>query len=188
LLSAEAVADLNAWASEMGILGLRAVHTLGVHHNRVLQDQPEAELLAELRRQLTDPHAPPLLRLEVARALRAGGWLDNTVQERLLDPANPALLRLQAAEALLDSGPHPRALATIYDVARLPNREIALATAAIVQRCLNVDLGLPVGQPLPPVNSRHAAEVTRRVMSWAAQAENEPVSGVMGQQSVASSQ
>jgi HEAT repeat protein len=182
LLSAEAVADLNAWASEMGILGVRAIHSLGVHHNRVLQDQPEAELLAELRRQLTDPHAPPLLRLEVARALRAGGWLDNTVQERLLDSANPALLRLQAAEALLDSGPHPRALATIYDVARLPNREIALATAAIVQRCLNVDLGLPIGQPLPPVNSRHAAEVTRRVMSWAAQVENEPASGVMGQQ------
>ena len=132
-------------------------------------------MVSDLKRQLADPHAPPLLRLEVARALRCGGWLDSAIQEKLLDPANPALLRLQAAEALLNGAPHPRALATLYDVARLPNREIALATAAIVQRCLNVDLGLPCGQPLPPVNSRHAAEVTRRVMSWACQMENEPV-------------
>jgi hypothetical protein len=70
---------------------------------------------------------------------------------------------------LLNASSHDRAISALYEVARLPNREIALATAAVVQRCLNVDLGLPIGQPLPPVNSRQAAEVTRRVMLWAAQ-------------------
>ena len=46
------------------------------------------------------------------------------------------------------------------------------ASAAVVQRCLSVDLGLAIGQPLPAVNSRQAAEVTRRVMVWAAQVES----------------
>ena len=50
-------------------------------------------------------------------------------------------------------------------------------TADIVQRRLGVDLGLPASQPLPPVQSRQAADVTRRVMAWAAQIENaDPVS------------
>ena len=117
-----------------------------------------------------------MLRLELARLLRSCDNLNAELQEKLLDPANPALLRLQAAESLLGGTPHPRAISTLYDVARLPNREIALATAAVVQRCLNIDLGLPVGQPLPPVNSRQAAEVTRRVMLWAAQPEIEAMS------------
>ena len=54
-------------------------------------------------------------------------------------------------------------------MARLPNREMALTTAEVVQRRLGVDLGLAVGQLLPPLHSRLAAEVTRRVMAWAAQ-------------------
>jgi hypothetical protein len=56
----------------------------------------------------------------------------------------------------------------LRDLARLPNREIALATADVVQRRLGVDLGLGLGQPLPPVHSRQAAEIVRRVMAWAA--------------------
>ena len=43
----------------------------------------------------------------------------------------------------------------------------------MVQRRLGVDLGLGLGQPLPPVQSRLAAEITRRVMHWAAQNEDE---------------
>jgi hypothetical protein len=174
-LSPEAVADLNAWASEKGILGIRAAQTLGLHYHRALQEQADEVLIADLHRQVRDPHAPALLRIEIARILRSYGCLGAELQEKLLDPANPALLRLQAAEALLNASSHDRAVATLYDVARLPNREIALATAAVVQRCLNVDLGLPIGQPLPPVNSRQAAEVTRRVMLWAAQPAAEEV-------------
>jgi hypothetical protein len=48
-----------------------------------------------------------------------------------------------------------------------------LATADVVQRRLGVDLGLGLGQPLPPVQSRQAAEITRRVMHWAAQYDDE---------------
>ena len=66
---------------------------------------------------------------------------------------------------------YPAAIAALRDVARLPNREIALATADIVQHRLGVDLGLAMGQSLPPVQSRQAADVTRRVMSWASQSE-----------------
>ena len=53
-------------------------------------------------------------------------------------------------------------------VARLPNREIALGIAQVVQRRLGLDLGLPRDQPLPPLHSRQAAEVARRVLVWAA--------------------
>src|SRR4029077_6340269 len=95
--------------------------------------------------------------------------LDREVLEKLLDPLNPVPLRLVAAEALLATGEHAGAVYALRDIARLTNREIALATADVVQRRLGVDLGLAVGQPLPPIHTRHAAEVTRRVMMWAAQ-------------------
>ena len=39
----------------------------------------------------------------------------------------------------------------------------------MVQRRLGVDLGLALGEPLPPSHSRQAAEVTRRLMQWAMQ-------------------
>ena len=179
LFSGETVADLHAWASEKGVLGIRAAQTLGVHYTRILQEQPDGDLIEELKERLSEPHEPPLLRLELAQVLRNCGEWDATLQEKLLDCANPALLRLQAAESLLAAGPHPRAVATLYDVARLPNREIALATAEVVQRCLNADVGLPHGQPLPQVQSRQAAEVTRRLMLWANQHLQQQVSGVL---------
>jgi HEAT repeat protein len=171
LLSAEAVADLTAWSAEKGLLAMRAAVTLGAHYRRVLGDRPNPTLVAELRQKLANPHAPPALRMELAWLLKNGDELDRELLEKLLDPANPAPLRLLAAEALLAREEHPEALSALRDLARLPNREIAVATADVLQRRLNIDLGLPVGQPLPPVNSRQAAEVTRRVMLWAAQPE-----------------
>jgi hypothetical protein len=88
--------------------------------------------------------------------------------EGLLESANPAPLRLLAAEALLAEGGRSRAaVAALRDLARLPNREIALEAADVVQRRLGVDLGLALGEPPPPNHSRQAAEVTRRLMQWA---------------------
>ncbi len=171
MLTAEAVADLNAWASEKGIIAIRAAQTLGVYYRHVLSEQPEESLIADLQKQLGNPHAPAALRIELAHLLQGHGNWEDTLLEKLLDPANPAPLRLMAAEALLARGTNAMAIATLYDVARLPNREIALATADVVQRRLGVDLGLPVGQPLPAVHTRQAAEVTRRVMLWAAHQE-----------------
>jgi hypothetical protein len=62
----------------------------------------------------------------------------------------------------------------------MPNREIALGIAQVVQRRLGVDLGLPRNQPLPPLHSREAAEVARRVLVWAA---HQDVASKVAQQS-----
>jgi hypothetical protein len=176
-LPPEAVADLTAWAAEKGILGVRAALTLGVHYKRTLGDQPAPEPVAALREQLANPHAPPALRLELAWILKNHEELDRELLENLLDPASPAPLRLIAVDSLLAGGEHYEAVAALRDLARLPNREIGVAAADIVQRRLGVDLGLPLGQPLPPVHTRLAAEVTRRVMSWAS-GPDQPVARV----------
>ena len=55
----------------------------------------------------------------------------------------------------------------LHQVARQPNRELALQAAIIVQKYLQVDLGLAIGQPPPALHTRQAAEVTRRVIQWA---------------------
>jgi HEAT repeat protein len=168
-LTRKAVADLTAWAAEKGVLALRAALTLGMHHGQVLSAGGSPELVRDLRRQLADAHTPAMLRLELARLLNQHRELDHALLLRLLDPSTPAPVRLIAAEALLGNGPSPEALSTLYDLARLPNREMALSTGDVIQRRLGIDMGLPRGQNLPPVFSRLAAEVARRVMLWAAQ-------------------
>jgi len=81
----------------------------------------------------------------------------------------PAPVRLIAAERLLAIATSPEAVAALHELARLPNREIALATAEVVQRSLGVDLGVPRDQGLPAVHSSAAADIARRVLSWANQ-------------------
>jgi hypothetical protein len=177
-LTREVVADLTAWTAEKGALAMRAALTLGAHYGQVLAAGPDPGLVAELRGQLLDPHTPSMLRLELARLLHQHRELDAKLLRGLLDPAMPAPVRLIAVEALLAEGNSPEALAALHDLARLPNREIALATAEVVQRRLGVDLGLPRGQTPPPaVYSRQAADVARRVLLWANHhevAEGEP--------------
>ena len=171
LLTAEAVTDLTGWAGEKGCLAVRAALTLGVHYGQVLAAERNAELIAELVRQLIDPRSPSVLRLELARLLYQHRELDEKVLRQLLTSTAPAPVRLLAAEALMAEGSPPEAVAALYDLARLPNREIALATADVVQRRLGVDLGLPRGQQPPPIQSRMAAEVARRVLAWATHQE-----------------
>jgi hypothetical protein len=177
LLSADAVNDLTAWSAEKGIIAIRAALTLGAHYERLLNQERDEHQINDLQQELANPNAPTPLRMELARILKKYGLLPRDLHEKLLDTANPAPLRLIAVEALLAEGKHPAAIAALREVARLPNREIALVTADIVQRRLGIDLGMPMNQPLPPVQSRQAADVTRRVMAWAAQIENaDPVS------------
>lgn len=176
MLAPEAVNDLNAWVAEKGVLAVRSALTLGVHYERALNENPAPMLIESLRSHVVDPHAAVVLRLEIARLLSNNGLMDKPMQEKLIDPMNPAPLRLLAAEALLTGGNHAGAVTALRDVARMPNREIALATADVVQRRLGVDLGLAIGQPLPQVNSRQAAEVTRRVMKWATQGDTDSAS------------
>jgi HEAT repeat protein len=167
LLTNEAVGDLTAWCTERGLLALRAAETLGEHFSQVLGLGGSPQLLADLRRQLTDTRTPPMLRLALARVLHQHRELDTAVFRQLLDPSNPTPLRMMAVEALLSEGESVEAVAALHDLARLPNREIALAIADIVQRRLGVDLGLPRDEPVPPLHSRLAAEVARRVLIWA---------------------
>jgi HEAT repeat protein len=173
LLTPDAVGDLTGWCAEKGVLASRAALTLGHHYSRALNEQPDQKLVRSLQQQLAEPQTPAVLRIELGRLLQYHQELDVPLLEQLLQSSNPAPLRLIAVETLLaDHGEEPAAkaaLGTLRDLARLPNREIALATADVIQRRLGVDLGLGLGQPLPPVHSRQAADVTRRVMVWASQ-------------------
>src|SRR6185312_2028551 len=101
-----------------------------------------AELLAGLRKDLTAPQTPPMFRVELARLLHQ--YRELTVEEMriLLAPTMPAPVRLIAADALLSLGTSPEAVAALHDLARLPNREMALSTAEVVQKRLGVELGL----------------------------------------------
>jgi len=173
VLTAEAVKDLTAWSAEKGVLALRAAQTLGAHYSRAMTERGDQALVKHLRQELGDPHTPACLRIELARLLQHHKELERPLLERMLDPGNPAPLRMVAIETVLadhlEGSIHASAVAGLRDLARLPNREIALATAEVIQRRLGFDLGLALGQPLPPVHSRQAADVTRRVMAWAAQ-------------------
>jgi hypothetical protein len=173
VLTPEAVNDLNAWATEKGLLATRSALTLAAHYHRAMNEQPDDGLIQSLKQRLADHRVPAILRMELARMLWQSQELDRSLIESLLNPANPAPLRLTAVEALLSdqrqAHPPAEAMAALRDLARLPNREIAVATADLVQRRLGPDMGLVPGQPLPQLHSRQAAEVTRRVMTWAAQ-------------------
>lgn len=174
-LTQEAVGDLTAWCAEKGVLSARSAQTLAAHYHRALADTNDPRLYEQLRAQLGNIHTPGILRLELGRLLQMFQDFDPHLLEAMLDQANPAPLRLIACESVLTNGSpeesalHARALHTLKDLARLPNREIALATADVVQRRLGVDLGLGIGQPLPAIQSRQAADITRRVMQWAIQ-------------------
>jgi hypothetical protein len=170
VLPPEAVADCTAWAADKGHVAHRAAQTLAAHYHQVLLAGPDPALADGLRRQLAEPKAPAPLRLELARVLYHHQELDDDVLRRLIEPSAPAPLRLIGVEALLSAGESSEAVAALYELARLPNRELALSTADVVQRRLGVDLGLQQGQPLPAVHTRQAAEVARRLLAWSAQA------------------
>jgi HEAT repeat protein len=174
LLSDEAVKDLTAWSAEKGAVSARAAHTLAAHFNRLLSERPDPQVVTDLRTVLADAHTPAVYRLELGRLLQFHQELDVTLLEKIADPANPGSLRLIACETILaDHADKPMlrsaAVNGLKDLARLSNRELALATADVVQRRLGVDLGIGLGQPLPPLHSRQATDITRRVMRWANQ-------------------
>jgi len=167
-----AIDDLLAWCAEKGLLSLRSSQTLSQMYSRLLQERPE-QTLPKVLELVQNPHSPPLLRIELARLLKAHQLLEAKLADELLDSGNPAPLRLIAAESLMEAGPqHVKAIIALRDLARLPNRELSLATADVVQRMLGVDLGLALGQPTPSLNSARAIEVTRRLMTWSAHPEN----------------
>ncbi len=182
VLQTEAINDLTAWSTEKGTLGVRAALTLASHYGRMMNEQPDKGLIRHLKQQLASLQAAPTLRIELAQLLKNTGELDRALLEGMVDGSSPGPLRLIAADVLLADNksagfPHPRALAALRDIARLPNREMALGAADVVQRRLGIDMGLALGQPLPPLHSRLAADVTRRLMSWVAQEDSRATQG-----------
>jgi hypothetical protein len=180
MLTDEAVRDLVAWSSEKGVLGTRAAQTLAAHYHVALTESSDTQLIGELKVLLASYQTPAVLRLEVGKLLQQFQELDRHVLERLLDSSNPAPLRLIACESLLsdaelDEGLRSRATHSLRELGRLPNREIALGAADVVQRRIGIDLGLGLGQALPPVQSRQAAEVVRKLLIWATQFDEEDV-------------
>jgi len=177
ILIPEVVNDLSAWCAEKGLISARTAQTLGAHFNRLLCEQNDPTIVASIRKQLCDPQAPAVLRLELGRILQTHQVLDRELLEHLLDPGTPATLRLIACETILseekESTLRDVATSGLKDLAHLPNREIALGTADVVQRRLGIDLGIGLGQPLPPINSRQATEIIRRLIAWACQGTEE---------------
>jgi len=171
--SAAAVSDLIAWATEAGTLGQRATQTLARHYAQRLAEGLEPALIAQLSRHVADERTPAILRIELAQLLRQHVPMPRDLSIQLLDPANPSSLRLLAVEQLLQSGPDKRAIESLRQIAHQPNRELALQAAVIVQKYLRIDLGLELGQPTPAYHTRQAAEVTRRVIQWASEKQNE---------------
>ena len=107
------------------------------------------------------------MRVEMAHRLQEAESFPPEVAAKLLGPANPTMLRVISAGALLGVREDPQAVAVLREAAKQPNREITLAAAGLVQKYLGVDLGLPVGGQLPKINTREAADITRRVLKWA---------------------
>jgi len=168
------VVDLTAWATETGALGVRATQSLSMHYAQALTERPDPRLLTQLRQQIGDPKAATVLRVELAHLLKQHGQLTDDLLLRMIEATNPSPLRLMAVEALLQIGPNERAVDVLREVARQPNRELALLAAIVVQKYLHVDLGLAVGEPPPPIHSRQTSDVTRRVIEWAKSSEPVP--------------
>jgi hypothetical protein len=177
LLTAEVVKDMTAWSAEKGMISARAAETLGAHYNRLMCEQVDSTLVEIVRKQMTDPQAPAVLRLELGRILQVHQVLDQELLEQMLDPGTPASLRLIACETILSNDKETTlksaAIIGLKDLARLPNREIALSAADVVQRRLGVDLGIGLGQPLPAPHTRQATDIIRRLAAWANQGDDE---------------
>ncbi len=179
VLTYEAVKDLTAWTAEKGILPVRAAQTIHSHYYRELTEGNNPKVIDYLRKLVSDAHCSAILRLEVGKLLQTFHELDQALLAKMLDALNPAPLRLIACETILADDQvlaatlRDQALTTLRDLARLPNREISLTAADIIQRRLGVDLGLSMGQPLPPLQSRQAAEISKKVMIWATQFDDE---------------
>jgi hypothetical protein len=167
----DAVEDFLAWSAERGVVGIRAANTLAVHFLQLMVEQPQAGTW-QVRQLAEDVNRPAQLRVALARLLCDRGYADPPLLETLIAPVNPAPLRLVAADALLQGGPHMRSIACLREIGRIPNRELSLVTADVVQRRLGIDMGLAMGQPLPGVSSSRAVEVQRRLMTWASKIDH----------------
>jgi hypothetical protein len=167
----DALEDFLGWSAQHGSMGTRACLSLISHHAHAMQERPD-EMAPRLRQLALEESRATLLRTELARILCQRKLADASLLEQLIEPKNPTPLRLLAADTILQAGPSARVAACLRDLARMNNRELALATADVLQRRLGIDMGLAMGQPLPPINSTRAVEVQKRLMQWASRPDH----------------
>ncbi len=167
ILPEQAISDLKMWAGESGPIAGRSILTLIAHYRRLLHDNPSEKLINDLTTDVIDDKVPSAFHLELAHLLQEFDCLAPAILEPLLLPARSSGLRLLAAGSLLKVGPHPAAVETLRELAKLPNREMTLAAAQIIQQHLRIDMGLAIAGELPDPQSKQAAEVARRVLRWA---------------------
>ncbi|HKA07855.1 MAG TPA: HEAT repeat domain-containing protein [Gemmataceae bacterium] len=170
-----ALDDLVAWSSESGPVGKRSTQTLIRHFKKMIQEDGSPEAISRMTTLVISPKVPSPIRVELAHRLKGADAFPADIAARLLGPANPTMLRVLSAGAIVSRDRDPQAVAVLREAVKMPNREIALAAAAVVQRYLSVDLGLPVGGELPAPNSREAAEITRKVLQWATTDSNSAI-------------
>lgn len=170
----QALGDLTVWAGEIGSVGQRSTLTLIEYYRRVVREERSLSFCKHLAGQMLLPNVPSAVRVEIGYLLRDQGQIDRESAEKLLVETQPGPLRIIAADVLLSGGMDSRAIDVLKDIARQPNRELALAAAVVIQKSLRIDLGLPLGEAPPPPSSKQAAEVVRKVMQWAQQHDREP--------------
>lgn len=162
-----AVDDMIGWTTEKGLLAQRAATVLAGYYSKRLEVDSEGDVCRKLCRAVAQTKLAPALRIELARVLCARQQLSPQAAEAMLDAANPVPLRLVAAESLLQQSQVDLVRPTLLDLARIPNRELALSTARVVQRFMGVDLGLALSEPLPALNTRQAQDTVIRLIRWA---------------------
>jgi hypothetical protein len=165
-LPSAAVDDMISWTTEKGLLAHRAATVLAGYYTKRLEVDSDGEVCRKLCRAIARPQLAPALRIELARVLCARQQLSPEAAMAMLDAANSVPLRLIAAESLLQQSQFDLVKPTLLDLARIPNRELALATARVVQRFMGVDLGLTLSEPLPALNTRQAQDVVIRLIRW----------------------
>jgi hypothetical protein len=166
-LPAGAKNDLTMWSGESGPISKRSMQTLIAHFHREVNENPSQEVIDELAHNVRDRQVPSALRVAYAELLSDQDCVNEKLWGSLLEGSQPSYLRLLAAGALLKCGTkNDTALDTLREVASVPNREMALQVAAIVQKHLRVDMGLSLDGAMPEPQSKLAAEVARRVIDW----------------------
>ncbi len=100
-LPQEALNDLAAWASEGGLLSVRAARTLSAHYDRRLSGEEDPQLVEELRRQVLSSHCPSCLRIELAQVLQRRKLFDKKLYEAPPRPLEPGALAVAGSRSAL---------------------------------------------------------------------------------------
>lgn len=166
VLPLQAMDDITVWACEPGACSRRALASLILCYRLSLQRGRTPEIMQRLYSQMLDSRLHSTLRVEVGYLLHEQTAFNHEVLRKMMEYHQPSQLRLLAAAELLLKNFDELALETLREVARQPNREIALGVAQVLQSTLQIDMGLPANLELPPANSKLAAEVARRVILW----------------------